>query len=182
MDGCTFCSIVAGESPAQVVHDDEHAMAFMDLTAFTALTDSRGDDVAATGARSLSEILRRSVVRWQGTLVKMLGDGAMLHFEEPSAAVGCALALVEEIPKAGLPPARFGINAGPVILRDVDYYGNTVNVAARLVDYARPREVLVTPTVVEASEGYELRFEEIGPVSLKGVAEPVTVFSGSRGV
>ena len=64
-----------------------------------------------------------------------------------------------------------------MIARDVDYYGQTVNVAARLVDYARPREVLVTADAVEAAEADDVSFTEIGPVSLKGVAGLVTVFS-----
>ena len=82
--------------------------------------------------------MRRRLVGTEGTLVKMLGDGAMLHFADPAAAVRSALDLVKAIPAAGLPPARFGISAGPVIQRDVDYFGQTVNVAARFVDYARP--------------------------------------------
>ena len=58
----------------------------------------------------------------------------------------CCLALADDITGAGLPPARLGVNAGPVIVRDADFYGRTVNVAARLIDYARPGEVLVPAT------------------------------------
>ena len=155
------------------------AIAFMDLTAFTAMTDRQGDDAAAAGARDLRNIVRKTLVARGGTLVKMLGDGAMLHFADATTAVECALDLTETIPAQGLPPARFGIEAGPVIVRDVDFFGQTVNVAARLVDYARPREVLVTARVVEAAEAGRIRFAEIGPVSLRGVADLVQVFSAS---
>ncbi len=123
--------------------------------------------------------MRRAVVRHDGTLVKMLGDGAMLHFASVDAGIAAALELRESIPDEGLPPARFGIDAGPLIVRDVDFYGRTVNVAARLVDYARPREVLVTADAVEAAKPEAFDFTEIGPVSLKGVAEPVRVFSAA---
>jgi adenylate cyclase len=164
-----------GVSRAEV--DQPPAIVFLDLTAFTHLTGRDGDEVAAAGAGELVDVVRRTSVSWGGTLVKMLGDGAMLHFDDPKAAVRCSLALVDDVTDAGLPPARFGVNAGPVIARDVDFYGQTVNVAARLVDYARPGEVLVTAQVVEAAEAADLSFTEIGPVSLKGVASLVTVFS-----
>jgi adenylate cyclase len=153
------------------------AIAFLDLTAFTHLTDDSGDVVAATGARDLAGVVRRTSVLWGGTLVKMLGDGAMLHFSDPAKAVSCCLALLDDIRDAGLPPSRFGIDAGSVIARDVDFFGHTVNVAARLVDYARPGEVLVTSGVVHAIPSDGLTFNEIGPVSLKGVASLVTVYS-----
>jgi adenylate cyclase len=166
------------ETGAVGTRDDQPpAIVFLDLTAFTHLTDSEGDEVAADGARHLVDVVRRTTVRWGGTLVKMLGDGAMLHFRDPTAAVRCSLALADDIADAGLPPSRFGVNAGPLIVRDVDFFGQTVNVAARLVDYARPGEVLITAEVVAAAHADDLRFTEIGPVSLKGLASPVTVFS-----
>ena len=155
------------------------AIGFVDLTAFTAMTDRRGDHIAASGARELRAVIRRTIVSGGGTLVKMLGDGAMLHFSDATAAVICAVELTREVRSTGLPPARFGISAGPLIVRDVDYFGHTVNVAARLVDYARPDEVLVTEAVVESVDDPDITFSQIGPVSLKGIANPVTVFSTS---
>lgn len=74
-----------------------------------------------------------------------------------------------------LPPARMGIDAGPVVFQEGDYFGRTVNIAARLADYARPGEVLVTRQVVESVPEGELTPSEIGPVTLKGVARPVDV-------
>lgn len=156
-------------------------IAFMDLTAFTAMTDRVGDDAAAAGARDLRAILKRALVPAGGTLVKMLGDGAMLHFPDAVSGAECAVDLVSTVPEAGLPDARFGLCAGPLIVKDVDFYGHTVNVAARLVDYARPSEVLVTAEVVEAAAGSRLDFAEIGRISLKGIADPVHVFSASSG-
>ncbi|MFP3881579.1 MAG: adenylate/guanylate cyclase domain-containing protein [Actinomycetota bacterium] len=100
----------------------------------------------------------------------------MLHFPDPTDAVRCSLSLVSAIPAAGLPPARVGINAGPLILRDTDFFGRTVNVAARLLDYARPREVLTTTEVTKVAAEPDLVFDSIGPVTLKGVSEPIEVF------
>jgi adenylate cyclase len=68
------------------------------------------------------------------------------------------------------------VHAGPVVFRDGDYFGRTVNVASRITDYARPGEVLVSQSVVEAvGEAKGMMFEPIGPVSLRGVSEPVVL-------
>ena len=67
-----------------------------------------------------------------------------------------------------------------MILRDGDYFGRTVNVASRIADYARPGEVLVSGEVKERWGGDGVRFEEIGPVALKGLKEDVTLYAASR--
>ena len=56
-----------------------------------------------------------------------------------------------------------------VIFQDGDYFGRTVNLAARIAEYARPGEVLVSQDVVDAAEGGPVTFTEIGPVELRGV-------------
>ena len=75
--------------------------------------------------------------------------------------------MVEAAQRVELPPAHVGIHVGPVLFQNGDYYGNTVNIAARIADYARPGEVLVSQAVVEASLSPDLTLDEIGPVNLK---------------
>lgn len=156
------------------------AVAFLDLSGYTNLTERQGDEAAADRARRLVDLIRSHVSRNGGRMVKRLGDGAMLHFQDPVEAVRCTLALVSAISAADLPPARVGINAGPLILRDADFFGRTVNIAARLLDHARPHEVLVTREVADLAT--DVVFEEVGPVTLKGVTEPMDVFvaTGNR--
>lgn len=154
------------------------AIAFLDLSGFTRLTDEAGDDEAVSLAATLSDLVRTSALHHGGTAVKLLGDGVMFHFPEPEGSIRCAMHLILEAAERGLPPARVGVHAGPVVFRDGDYFGRTVNVAARITDYARPREVLVSEAVVEAvGDDVDLAFESIGPVALKGVAEPVSLYS-----
>ena len=81
-----------------------------------------------------------------------------------------ALEMVTGVTEAGLPPAHVGLHAGPVVFQEGDYYGSTVNVAARIAEYARPGEVLVSQEVVDTSDLPEIAFREIGPVELKGVS------------
>ena len=73
-----------------------------------------------------------------------------------------------------------GLHAGPVVFQEGDYFGQTVNVASRIAEYARPGEVLVSQEVVDAAQGAEATFTEIGPVDLKGVAGAIQLHSAHR--
>ena len=77
--------------------------------------------------------------------------------------------MVDELAAAGLPPAHVGLHAGPVLFQEGDYFGQTVNLSARIADYARPGEVLVSQAVAEASQDEAIAFRDIGSVELKGV-------------
>ena len=152
------------------------AIAFLDLSGYTRLTEEEGDEKAAAHATSLAELVQSDIGPRGGRIVKLLGDGIMLHFADAAQAAPCALILVDHVQKAGLPPARVGLAAGPTIVRDGDYFGRTVNLAARIADYARPREVVVSDDVA-ALTGSAAEFREIGPVMLKGMDAPVTLLT-----
>jgi adenylate cyclase len=156
------------------------AIGFLDLSGFTRLTGSQGDEEAARLAVRLSDLVQESTASRRGRAVKSLGDGVMLYFHDPSEAVLAALELVAAIPAAGLPPARVGITSGPVVFRDGDYFGRAVNTASRITDYARPSEVLVSETVAESGLTAGSLFEDLGVVELKGIPEPVRLFRAVR--
>jgi len=168
----------AGVTPPRVARPP--AMAFLDLAGYTRLTEERGDEAAAELATDLSRLVQLESARYGGKPVKWLGDGVMFHFADPEQAVLCSLDLVERTPAAGLPPAHVGVHAGPVIFRDGDYFGRTVNVASRISGKAGPGEVLVSADVVSVSSPDSVRFEEIGPVELKGLSRPVTLYRVTR--
>jgi len=157
------------------------AIAFLDLTGYTKLTEERGDRAAAELAARLIEIVHELAHRYGGRPVKLLGDGVMFHFPDPGQAVLCGLELVARIPLVGLPQARVGLHSGPVVFQNGDYFGRTVNVAARITDYARPGEVLVSEEVVAATDGLQaVRYQPVGPVSLKGLIAPITLSTAVR--
>jgi adenylate cyclase len=145
------------------------AICFLDVTGYTRLTEERGDEAAADLAARLAAMVRRSSQEHGGRPVKWLGDGVMFYFREASGAVLAALEMVEGVTRHDLPPAHVGIHAGPVVFQDGDYFGRTVNLAARIAEYARPGEVVVSQEVVEAADEAPVSFDEIGPVELKGV-------------
>jgi adenylate cyclase len=156
------------------------AMCFLDITGYTRLTQERGDQAAAELAGRLSRLVQKTSVRYAGKPVKWLGDGVMFYFRDPGPGVLAALDMVDDVTDAGLPPAHVGLHAGPVLFQEGDYFGQTVNVASRIADYARPGEVLVSRAVVDASGGADASFTEIGPVELKGVPEPVDLLAAHR--
>ena len=155
------------------------AIVFLDITGYTQLTQERGDAAAADLAARLGQLVQRTSIAHGGRPVKYLGDGVMFVFPEAGPAVVAALEMVEGVAAAGLPPAHVGIASGPVIFQEGDYYGQTVNLAARISDFARPGEVLVSGAVVEAA-GESAAFDEVGPVELKGVSGPTALFSARR--
>jgi adenylate cyclase len=155
------------------------AMCFLDLTGYTRLTEERGDQAAAELAETLALLVRDSSRDHGGIPVKWLGDGVMLHFRQPVGAVQAALALVGQVPDAGLPPAHVGVAAGPVVVQGGDYYGRTVNLASRVAARARAGQVLVTEPVA-AVGGDGIRFTDLGDLPLKGFSTPIRVLEASR--
>jgi adenylate cyclase len=158
------------------------AMCFLDLSGYTRLTEERGDQAAAEMAASLGKLVQRGSHGHGGRPVKWLGDGVMVYFREPAAAVLFALEMREYIPAADLPPAHAGIHAGPVIFQDGDYFGRTVNIAARIAARASGGQVLVSDDVVQATTDLSVEFVDIGSVELKGLSRPVRLHEArSRG-
>jgi adenylate cyclase len=156
------------------------AICFVDLTGYTQLTEDRGDEVAAHVAGRLAWLVNDISRRRGGRPVRWLGDGGMFHFREPSTAVVAGLDMVERAPAVDLPPAHVGIHTGPVISQDGDVYGRTVNVAARIASYARAGQVVVSEDTAHRSDHHELRFQPLGAVDLKGVAEPLPLYQAFR--
>ena len=151
------------------------AIAFLDLTGYTETVEERGDEAAAEVASGLASIVQESAHAHGGRPVKWLGDGVMFHFTTPGAAIRSGLELVERTEASISLPARIGINAGAVIAQEGDYFGRTVNVAARIADLAQPREVLVSEAAKESADGDDLAYELVGDVDLKGVSRPVRI-------
>jgi adenylate cyclase len=156
------------------------AVCFLDLTGFTRVTEERGDEAAADLAGKLAALVRRYSQEHGGRPVKWLGDGVMFYFEDPGRSVLAALDMVAEVASQSLPPAHVGIHAGPVVFQEGDYFGRTVNIAARIAEYARPGEVVVSQEVVDAADDKRVSFTQIGPVELKGVSGALSLYSVRR--
>jgi adenylate cyclase len=149
---------------------------FADLSGYTRLTEESGDEEAARVSLKLAELVNEIASRHRGTVVKMLGDGVHFHFKDPSDAVMASLEIVDRVQPAGLPPAHIGVNAGPMIYDEGDYFGRTVNIAARIASQAGPDQVFVGEDVLRHITPSGFRLVEVGAFELKGIAKPLTLY------
>jgi adenylate cyclase len=156
------------------------AICFLDISGYTRLTQEMGDDAAAELAATVARLVQRSSVQHGGKTIKWLGDGVMFYFADPAPGVRSALEMAAALPAAGLPQVHVGLHAGPVLFQEGDYFGATVNLSARIADYARPGEVLVSQAVVDASNEEGIAFVDVGPVELKGVSGTVHLLRAHR--
>jgi class 3 adenylate cyclase len=156
------------------------AIAFVDLSGYTSMTVQLGDEQAVAAAERLRELADSVAIAERGRLVKLLGDGALLRFEDAASAIRGTLGLVDSVEEAGLPPLHAGIAAGTVIVRDGDVFGRTVNLASRIAGQAGPGEVMVEEGVVVALPRGTARFEPIGRRELRGFTAPVALWRATK--
>ena len=155
------------------------AIVFTDLVGFTAYTDAHGDRAAVDVLDRQSDIVEGHLAGC-GRIVKELGDGLMLWFEDGSAGLEVARKVLASVAAARdeFPLAvRMGMHVGDVIERSGDFVGQTVNIAARVADLAGPGELLVTEQVVRSldAERYVGAFRPVGPTRVKGVTAPIWI-------
>jgi len=156
------------------------AIVFVDLSGFTRLTREAGDESAVIAASSLQRHADATAARHGGRLVKLLGDGAMLRLDDARVGVEVALDLVGTMSGEGALSSHAGVHAGPVIERDLDVFGQTVNLASRIADAAGPGEVLASEAVAETASSSPFGFERIADAQLKGLPDPVALFRVTR--
>jgi class 3 adenylate cyclase/YHS domain-containing protein len=162
------------EVPGQL----QRAIEFIDLSSFTPLAEAMGDEKAAEVLARFSNLVREAANRWEGRVVKQIGDAFMLVFPDARSGVACALEIESRTAEeAQFPAARSGLHWGSVLYREGDYVGSNVNVASRLAAEAQRHQVLVTAAVRnEAKELSEVEFVRVGKRRLKGMAEEVEMF------
>jgi len=163
------------------------AVVFTDIVGFTEFTAVCGDE-EAVALLTKQERVVRSALPEGARIVKDLGDGLLLWFPDAAPAVETCLDLQERFesdPDEGLAPlwVRMGLHWGTPARRGDDLVGHDVNVAARIVDVAGPGELLVSDAAkarIADDKEDELCFEELGPVVMKGLTEPVRLFRARR--
>jgi adenylate cyclase len=146
----------------------EPAIAFLDLTGFTGLTQERGDRIAAEMALRLAELASRTVALHRGRVVKLLGDGVLMHFPDVTDAVEAALDLIDRLSGSDLPPGHVGIAHGPIVARDGDVFGRTVNLAARISDIT-PSGAVYLPAATSSALADRYSVTPAGTATLEGI-------------
>jgi adenylate cyclase len=156
----------------------EHgAIVFTDIVGFTQLTDEHGDDVALALLERQEQLVRAALPDCS-RVVKELGVGLLLWFDDPRAALETCLSLqrsFEDDTESDMPLwVRIGMHWGCPRARGNDIVGRDVNLAARIVDLAGPGEVLLSEETAETIGTVDgVDYEALGPVIVRGFADPV---------
>lgn len=146
---------------------------FCDLKDFTAYAQAKGDATAIIAIERFFDVIAREHGE-SGEFVKSLGDGAMLVYEDPAEAVAAGLRVISAMRGTELPGVHAGVHRGVAIARGGDYFGGSVNLAARLLAIAGRDELIATDEVVQAC-GDEFAWERADARAVRGVPSPVVV-------
>ncbi len=147
------------------------AVLFTDLVESTPIAATVGDAVWRSTLDRYEANIHATVQRHHGTVVKRTGDGALATFSSGSEAIAAAIELRNTTRDLGL-EGRTGIHVGEIEQRHDDIGGIAVHLAARVMDVARPGQIIVTSTVAESSTGGAFKFTDCGMHSLKGLEQP----------
>lgn len=159
----------------------EHTFLFADLSSFTALTEAHGDEESADLTNHFFVAVRNLLREHGAEEVKTIGDAVMIRAPSPDEGVRLGLRIVQEVGvQHGFPSIRIGMHTGPATERDGDWFGATVNTAARVSGMATGGEILLTDATrqgVGVVRGVE--FSQRGRRELRNVAEPVLLYAVS---
>jgi adenylate cyclase len=155
-----------------------HTFLFADLAGFTALTEAMGDEEAAKLVGDFCSAVGELLPEHGAEQVKSIGDAVMIRAGDAAEAVRLGLRIVNDVGgRHFFPTVRVGMDTGDAVERNGDWFGATVNTAARVSGIAAGDEVLLTAATRDAAGsigGVELR--ERGRRSLRNVAEPVVLY------
>lgn len=158
------------------------AILFADVSGSTALYEKLGDREALATIDAVLTELRKSITLQQGRVVKTIGDELMAAFPSTNSAMQAACDMQNRVaaipPKNGVKLAiRVGFHFGPVIEDDADFYGDAVNIAARMTDLAKAGQIITSwPSVKLLSPLLRKATRDLDSVSVKGKQEEVRIF------
>jgi len=179
--GVAVGRIGEGVSSASVA-TRHHTFLFADLAGYTALTEAMGDENAADLAGEFCATVRDLAAEHEIEAIKTIGDALMLRAGDPVAAIRLGLHVVNEVGgRHYWPTVRVGMHTGPATERTGDWFGSTVNVAARVSGIAGGGEVVLTESTREAAGVLDdIELHEHGWHDLKNVAESVLLYTAVR--
>ena len=157
---------------------------FADLMGSTAVFETIGNARASQVVTQLTQWIGEICVAHAGRVVKTLGDGVLAVFPHAPDAIAAVVEMqrghqkrIASATTSTRMPIRVGVARGEVEFVDGDCYGDAVNVASRLSDLSGPHQIWANSSSLEdASEGDGVRFRPLGPITIRGRAEPCSVF------
>lgn len=159
-----------------------HTFMFADISGYAAIAERSGDEAAAEVALSFFATVSALAERHGVEVVKCLGDGVMAHSDDADRMVAFGLDLLDECERElSLPPIHVGIHTGSALKRANDWWGATVNLAARIGCAAGAGTLLVTEaTRAAGADRAPASLQRLGWLRLKNISTPVRVYAASR--
>lgn len=157
---------------------------FTDLFGSTKAFEALGNARATQAVTQITSWIASIVEGHGGRVVKMLGDGVLALFDNTEPAINAVVEIqrshqhrMTQMPLAQRMPIRVGVASGDVEMVAGDCYGDAVNVAARLSDLCGPNQIWANGVALDGvREAEDVRFRVLGPISIRGRAEPCTVY------
>jgi class 3 adenylate cyclase/YHS domain-containing protein len=156
----------------------ERTFQFADMAGFTALTEAMGDEQALEISEGFFTVARELLADAGANEVKTIGDALMLEIPDAANAVKLGVTLATEVGvRHGFPTVRVGMHTGPALRRDDDWFGATVNLAARVSGAATGGQALLTSATRDAAGPIAgVAIGAHGRRELRHVADPVELF------
>jgi adenylate cyclase len=161
------------------------AILFADISGSTSLYETLGDERAHKLVSNFISVISEIISQYQGKIIKTIGDEVMCTFGSAYQAMNAAISMhkaLDDMPPIPLkkpvkPSIRIGLHMGPVIWQKGDIFGDAVNVAARMVSLAKPRQIITTQqTIDELSDGASMELKCIDKTSIKGKTCEFSIF------
>lgn len=163
----------------------EHTtVVFADLFGSTSVFEALGNAKATLAVTQITTWIAAVVESHGGRVVKMLGDGVLALFADSGSAINAVVEIQRRhqkrmtlVPPSQRMPIRIGVASGDVELLAGDCYGDAVNIAARLSDLSGAHQIWANSAALDsAAEAEGVRFRVLGPINIRGRAEPCTVY------
>ncbi|MBA3059627.1 MAG: adenylate/guanylate cyclase domain-containing protein [Gammaproteobacteria bacterium] len=157
---------------------------FTDLFGSTRVFEALGNAKATQAVMQVTTWIAKIVEAHGGRVVKMLGDGVLALFDDSASAINAVVEMqrlhqkrmTHVVPSQRM-PIRVGVASGDVEIVAGDCYGDAVNIAARLSDLSGAHQIWANSAALDtATEADGVRFRILGPISIRGRAEPCTVY------
>ncbi len=166
---------LTGSRPVEPTDRVLATVLFTDIVGSTKRARELGDHAWHELLAQHDQIIRAEIGRFSGREIKTLGDGFLATFDGPARAVRCASAIVASIPAIGI-NVRAGLHIGEVEATVNDVNGIAVHVAARVVATAAPNQVLVSSMVRDLVAGSNIKFQDQGSRTFKGIDDQIRLF------
>src|SRR5665647_1264987 len=156
---------------------------FTDLYGSTSAFEALGNAKATLAVTHITSWIAKVIEAHGGRVVKMLGDGVLALFWDNPAAIDAVVEIqrghqkrMARVAHTNRMPISIGVASGDVEIVAGDCYGDAVNVAARLSDLSGPHQIWANSAALDSiNEAEGVRFRVLGPISIRGRAEPLSL-------